>query len=303
MVIKIGTRNSPLALWQAREIARQLENLGYQSQIVPIIASGDKNLAQPLYSMGITGVFTKDLDLALINKEIDIAVHSLKDVPTQLPENIELIAHLRRDFPQDVLVRNSKSKEKPLRELKIATSSLRRRSFWLKEFPGTQFVDIRGNVNTRLQKIEDGLADATVFSLAGLKRLELNLRYEELPFMISAPAQGVVTIAGRSDNQEIVQIVKAINDAKTEICINTERAFLQTLEGGCTAPIGAFAEIQGKKMRFIARLSSLNGENSIETDEILNISEENPGKRIAEEVLKNGGKEIMEQIKLAQNKV
>lgn len=161
--IRIGTRNSPLALWQAREVARELQNRNYTTDIVPIVASGDKNLNQPLYSMGITGVFTKDLDIALLNDEIDIAVHSLKDVPTELPQNIEIIAYLERDFPQDVLVRNSKSKNKPLHEMKIATSSLRRRAFWLKNFPQAEFVDIRGNVNTRLQKLEDGLADATLF--------------------------------------------------------------------------------------------------------------------------------------------
>ncbi|MCD5969568.1 hydroxymethylbilane synthase, partial [Riemerella anatipestifer] len=126
--IKIGTRNSPLALWQAKEVATALEQKNYATEIVPIVSSGDKNLTQPLYSLGITGVFTKDLDIALLNKQIDIAVHSLKDVPTQLPQNIELIAYLERDYPQDVLVRSSNAKDQLLEELKIATSSLRRRA-------------------------------------------------------------------------------------------------------------------------------------------------------------------------------
>lgn len=298
MQIKIGTRNSPLALWQAREVARHLQNSNYKTAITPILSSGDKNLDQPLYAMGITGIFTKDLDLALLNKEVDIAVHSLKDVPTQLPENLEIIAYLKRDFPQDVLVRNSNSKDKPLNELKIATSSLRRRAFWLKEFPNAEFVDIRGNVQTRLQKLEDGLADATMFSLAGPQRLGLQLDYEELPFMLSAPSQGVVVIVGHKENKEINAILNGINDSETQKCVETERHFLQTLEGGCTAPIGAFAEMQGEKMRFVGRLCSLDGKNCIETDEIFEFdSAKRHGEEIAQQVLLNGGREIMSQIR------
>lgn len=297
--IRIGTRNSPLALWQAREVARELQNRNYTTDIVPIVASGDKNLNQPLYSMGITGVFTKDLDIALLNDEIDIAVHSLKDVPTELPQNIEIIAYLERDFPQDVLVRNSKSKDKPLHEMKIATSSLRRRAFWLKNFPQAEFVDIRGNVNTRLQKLEDGLADATLFSLAGLKRLDLNIDFEELPFMLPAPSQGVVCVAGKSDDSELKSILSEINHQPTQICVETERQFLKTLEGGCTAPIGAFAEIvENDEIRFLGRLCSLNGKDCIEVDEVYNYEPtKNFGEAIANQVLHSGGKEIMDIIK------
>lgn len=298
MQIRIGTRNSPLALWQAREVARHLQNSNYKTEITPIISSGDKNLDQPLYAMGITGVFTKDLDIALLNKEVDIAVHSLKDIPTQLPENLEIIAYLKRDFPQDVLVRNSKSKDKPLNELKIATSSLRRRAFWLKEFPNAEFVDIRGNVQTRLQKLEDGLADATMFSLAGPQRLGLQLEYEELPFMLSAPSQGVVAVVGHKDNAEINSILRELNEKETQKCVETEREFLKTMEGGCTAPIGAFAEIQNGKMRFVGRLCSLDGKNCIETDDIFEVDEnKNHGEEIANQVLNNGGREIMAEIR------
>lgn len=298
MQIRIGTRNSPLALWQAREVARNLQNSNYKTEITPIISSGDKNLDQPLYAMGITGVFTKDLDIALLNKEVDIAVHSLKDIPTQLPENLEIIAYLKRDFPQDVLVRNSKSKDKPLNELKIATSSLRRRAFWLKEFPNAEFVDIRGNVQTRLQKLEDGLADATMFSLAGPHRLGLQLEYEELPFMLSAPSQGVVAVVGHKDNAEINSILRELNEKETQKCVETEREFLKTMEGGCTAPIGAFAKIQNGKMRFVGRLCSLDGKNCIETDDIFEVDEnKNHGEEIANQVLNNGGREIMAEIR------
>lgn len=296
--IKIGTRNSPLALWQARSVARHLQNLNYTTEIVPVVSSGDKHLNQPLYSFGITGIFTRDLDIALLNKEIDIAVHSLKDVPTQLPAGIELIAFLKRDFPKDVLVRRTSAKNKELKDLKIATSSLRRRAFWLKEFPGTQFTDIRGNVQTRLKKIEEGLADATMFSQAGLERLDLGVEFEELPIMLSAPSQGVVVIAGNSENEEINSILKQINHKETQICVEIERDFLRTLEGGCTAPIGAFAEMCGNEIRFVGRLCSLDGENCIETDKVFEFDEtKNFGEELAHQILENGGRAIMEVIK------
>lgn len=295
--IRIGTRNSPLALWQAHEVAQHLQKLDVNSEIVPIVSTGDKNLDQPLYTMGITGVFTKDLDIALLRSEIDIAVHSLKDVPTRLPENIELAAFLPRDYPQDVLVRRKGAERLPLNELKIATGSLRRCAFWLKELPGTEFTGIRGNVNTRLKKIEEGLADATIFSLAGLQRLNLGIPYEELPFMLPAPAQGVVAVACRADDAAVKEILPKINHTDTQICVETERHFLQKLEGGCTAPIGAFAEIMDGKMRFVGRLCSLDGQSCLETDDIVPLDDpEILGSRFADAILNNGGREIMAEI-------
>lgn len=296
--VRIGSRNSPLAIWQAEVVAAKLQSLGLQTEIVPIISSGDKNLSQPLYALGITGIFTKDLDLALLNNEIDIAAHSLKDVPTILPENIHISAVLERDFPEDVLVRNKDAQPLELNVLKIATSSLRRRAFWLKEFPETQFADIRGNVQTRIKKLEDGIADATIFSLAGIKRMNLDVEYEQIPFLLQAPSQGVVAIASKIDNQELSEILKSISHKETEICITIEREFLKTLEGGCTAPIGAKAELVGKEIRFVGRLCSLDGKNCIETDEIFDWNEsENFGEKLALKVLENGGKELMDEIR------
>ena len=297
-MIRIGTRNSPLAMWQAKEVEQKLQNLGYETVLVPVLSSGDKNLNQPLYSLGITGVFTKDLDIALLNNEIDIAVHSLKDVPTILPQNIEVSAVLERDFPQDVLVRKSSSKNKNLAELKIATSSLRRRAFWSEKFPNTQFSDIRGNVQTRLKKLEEGDFDATLFSLAGIKRMEMELEYEMLDFMISAPSQGVVAISSRVDDVETKEILQKINHKTTQICVEIERNFLRSLEGGCTAPIGAIAVFEENKIKFSGRLNSLDGSKTINVVEEFEYDEsENYGKKFAEFVLKNGGKEMMEEIK------
>lgn len=297
-MIRIGTRNSPLAMWQAKEVEQKLQNLGYETELVPVLSSGDKNLNQPLYSLGITGVFTKDLDIALLNNEIDIAVHSLKDVPTILPQNIEVSAVLERDFPQDVLVRKSSSKNKDLAELKIATSSLRRRAFWSEKFPNTQFSDIRGNVQTRLKKLEEGDFDATLFSLAGIKRMEMELEYEMLDFMISAPSQGVVAISSRVDDVETKVILHKINHKTTQICVEIERNFLRTLEGGCTAPIGAIAIFEENNIKFSGRLNSLDGSKTINVVEEFEYDDsENYGKKFAEFVLENGGKEMMEEIK------
>lgn len=296
--IRIGTRNSALALWQAREVARHLQNNNYLTEIVPIVSSGDKNLNQPLYSLGITGVFTRDLDVALLNDEIDIAVHSLKDVPTQLPHHIEMIAYLERDYPQDILIRKESARNKELHELKLATSSLRRRAFWLRHYPLTEFSDIRGNIQTRLQKLEDGDFDATILSLAGIKRMKMEIDYEMLPVMISAPSQGVIAVAGHSDKPEINEILKQINHAPTQICVEIERNFLSTLEGGCTAPIGAFAEIIEDQIRFTAALCSLDGKNCIAIDENFKYDpSENFGEKYAKVVLENGGKELMAEIK------
>ena len=297
-MIRIGTRNSPLAMWQAKEVEQKLQNLGYETSLVHVLSSGDKNLNQPLYSLGITGVFTKDLDIALLNNEIDIAVHSLKDVPTLLPQNIEISAVLERDFPQDVLVRKSSSKNKNLAELKIATSSLRRRAFWLEQFPETEFFDIRGNVQTRLKKLEEGDFDATLFSLAGIKRMEMELDFEFLDFMISAPSQGVVAIASRIDDVETRKILQKINHEETQICVEIERNFLGTLEGGCTAPIGAIAKFEDNKIYFKGKLNSLDGAKTLNlVKEFEYNHSENFGEKFAKIILEKGGKEMMEVIK------
>ena len=285
-------------MWQAKEVEQKLQNLGYETSLVPVLSSGDKNLNQPLYSLGITGVFTKDLDIALLNNEIDIAVHSLKDVPTLLPKNIEISAVLERDFPQDVLVRKSSSKNKDLAELKIATSSLRRRAFWLEQFPETEFSDIRGNVQTRLKKLEEGDFDATLFSLAGIKRMEMELDFEFLDFMISAPSQGVVAIASRIDDVETRKILQKINHEETQICVEIERNFLRTLEGGCTAPIGAIAKFEDNKIYFKGKLNSLDGAKTLNLVEEFEYNHsENFGEKFAKIILEKGGKEMMEVIK------
>ncbi|QCX53046.1 hydroxymethylbilane synthase [Elizabethkingia sp. JS20170427COW] len=294
--IKIGTRNSPLAMWQAEKVASQLQAFGHSTEIIPVVSHGDKNLKEPLYALGITGVFTKDLDIALLNKEVDVAVHSLKDVPTALPMGVILSAYLQRDYPEDVLIRNKAAKGKDISELSVATSSLRRKSFWLDQHPGTHFTDIRGNVQTRLNKLEEGLADATLLSLAGIKRMNMDIEYEEVPFLLQAPSQGVVCCASLEENEELTHILKEINHPETQKCVEIERAFLRHLEGGCTAPIGAKATMEGNKVSFEGRIVSLDGAQKVEVAETV-AWRENLGIYFAEIILNNNGKAIMEDIK------
>jgi len=294
--IRIGTRNSPLAIWQARMVSDKLNLIGYETEIIPMVSAGDKNLVKPIYSLGIVGVFTKDLDISLLNNEVDVAVHSLKDVPTKLPENIIISAVLERDFPQDVLIRNSKARSKHISELSIATSSLRRRAFWLNKYPNTNFFDIRGNVHTRLEKLENGLADATILSLAGINRLKLDIKYEHLPFFIQAPSQGVVCCTSLKENTELNKILSDINHTNTEKCIKIERDFLRILEGGCTAPIGASAEILDNEIHFRGILTSLNGKKYVDIDRKIKWSDD-LGIRFAKQILNEGGAEIIEEVK------
>jgi len=294
--IRIGTRNSPLAIWQAERVSEKLNLMGYKTELIPVVSMGDKNLVKPIYSLGIIGVFTKDLDIALLNNEIDIAVHSLKDVPTKLPEDIIISAVLERDSPQDVLIRNPKAKKKHISELSIATSSLRRRAFWLCEYPNTNFFDIRGNVHTRLEKLEKGLADATLLSMAGISRLKLQIEYEPLPFFLQAPSQGVICCTSLKRNQKLNKILTEINHENTYKCVNIERDFLGMLEGGCTAPIGAVAKIIKDKVHFHGMLASLDGKNHVKINKHSTWSK-NLGIFFAKQILDNGGKEIMNEVK------
>lgn len=294
--LRIGTRSSKLALWQAEKVAAKIQKLGIETEVIPSVSHGDKNLTKPLYAIGITGIFTKDLDIALLDNKIDIAVHSLKDVPTLLPTGVSVSAVLERDYPQDILVRSSEAKEKPLSKLSIATSSLRRRAFWLNEFPEAEFTDMRGNVGTRLEKIENGVADATLLSLAGIKRMEMDIEYEEVPFLLQAPSQGVVCCTSLEANKSLTTLLNKINHRETERCTEIERAFLRHLEGGCTAPIGAKATMDGDKVKFEGRLVNLLGTLRVDIVEVVPW-EKDLGVHFAQKALAMGGDEIMREIK------
>lgn len=296
-IIRIGTRDSQLALWQANKVRKELEELGYETVLVPIKSTGDLVLDKPIYSLGITGVFTKNLDIALLNKEIDIAVHSLKDVPTVLPEGVQQAAVLKRANHNDILV--LKGTEEFFGEKKglIATGSLRRRAQWLNRYPTHTVTDLRGNVNTRLQKLEDNPWNGAIFAAAGLERLGLRpAGAVNLSWMTPAPAQGAVMVACLKEDTYSLDACEQINHRETEICTTIERQFLQLLEGGCTAPIGALAYVDPKteEINFKGVLLNKNGTKKISVSKTAKVgSHEYLAKDCADYIINRGGKELM----------
>lgn len=297
-VIRIGTRDSELALWQAKTVQNALEKTGHKTELVPVKSTGDLNLDQPLYEMGITGIFTKTLDVAMIKGEVDIAVHSMKDVPTALPKGIVEAAIMKRASNKDILIHKGLDfLEKA--EGTIATGSLRRKAQWLNKYPDHKVVDLRGNVNTRLQKLDDSDWNGAIFAAAGLERIEIKPEnFIDLNWMIPAPAQGAMLIVAMEKDEYSLNALAALNHKESEICVHIEREFLRVLEGGCTAPIGALAKIVNDHVHFHGALFSLDGKKKIEVERALPLSKvENMGKECALEILENGGKELMSSIK------
>jgi hydroxymethylbilane synthase len=249
--IRIGTRDSELALWQAKTVEKKLNDLGYKTEIIAVKSQGDLILDKPLYELGITGIFTKTLDIAMINGQIDIAVHSMKDVPTALPHGIVQGAVLKRANEKDILVYNN-SLDFLNTQGTIATGSLRRQAQWLNKYPTHKVVDLRGNVNTRMQKLKDNNWNGAVFAAAGLERINLKPEtFIDLNWMIPAPAQGAMLIVAMQKDDFCKDAVAELNDVETQVCTHIERQFLKTLEGGCTAPIGALAKFRARRYDFI----------------------------------------------------
>jgi hydroxymethylbilane synthase len=296
--IRIGTRDSELALWQAHTVQKKLNNLGYKTEIIAVKSQGDIILDKPLYELGITGIFTKTLDIAMINGQVDIAVHSMKDVPTALPIGIIQAAVLERANTLDILVHKGN-----LDFLEgngtIATGSLRRQAQWLHKYSNHTVVDLRGNVNTRMQKLNESDWNGAVFAAAGLERINLKpTDFIDLDWMIPAPAQGAMVIVAMQNDDFCKQAVAKLNHKETEICTHIERQFLKTLEGGCTAPIGALAKINNNEIHFVGNLFSIDGKEKLEIERT--ISSDNWtdfGKDCANEILEKGGAALMKSIK------
>ena len=300
--IKIGTRDSELALWQAKTVEKLLNDLGYKTQIIAVKSQGDLLLDKPLYELGITGIFTKTLDIAMINGEIDIAVHSMKDVPTALPIGMMQAAVLKRANVDDILVYKSNLdflENTRTIPITIATGSLRRQAMWLNKYPNHQVVDLRGNVNTRLQKLKDNNWNGAIFAAAGLERINLKPdNFINLDWMIPAPAQGAMVIHAMQNDEFSKNAVSELNDLETDICTYIERQFLRTLEGGCTAPIGALATFNDDKISFRGILLSIDGKQKIEVEKVVPIQDwKKLGYNLAQEILSNGGIELMKEIK------
>lgn len=298
--IRIGTRDSELALWQAHTVQKKLQDLGYETEIVAVKSQGDLLLDKPLYELGITGIFTKTLDIAMINGQVDIAVHSMKDVPTALPQGIIQAAVLERANPYDILV-YKEHLDFLTSTGTIATGSLRRNAEWLHKYPNHQVVNLRGNVNTRLQKLEENNWNGAVFAAAGLERINVMPKdHIALDWMIPAPAQGAMVVVAMANDNYTIDALSQLNHIETEICTHIERQFLKTLEGGCTAPIGAYANYNAHDdtIEFKGVLLSIDGKERLFLDKKIPVSEwKKFGFHSAQELLNNGGRELMEKIK------
>jgi hydroxymethylbilane synthase len=297
-VIRIGTRDSELALWQAHTIQGKLQDLGYSTEIIPIKSAGDIILDKPLYELGITGIFTKSLDVAMLSGQIDIAVHSMKDVPTILPHGIVQVAVPERASSRDILV--LKDKADFFQEVvTIASGSLRRRAQWLNRYPHHMVTDLRGNVNSRLKKLQDSDWAGAIFAEAGLDRINLKPdNHILLDWMIPAPAQGAMMVVAMANDAETIDAVSKLNHFPTELCTRIERDFLKTLEGGCTAPIGGLATVIDDKVRFEGVLCSIDGQQRLHIEKTADLTHyKSFGTDCAIEVLKNGGSMLMQEIR------
>jgi hydroxymethylbilane synthase len=307
-IIRIGTRESELAVWQATQVKKLLAENGYEAELVYIKSEGDIDLSTPLYEMGVQGVFTRSLDSALLNNKIDIAVHSMKDVPTQLPKGIMQAAVLKRGPVKDLLVWkgewsmvNGEWTIPGKATLQIATSSIRRKAQWLNKFPSSEIHNLRGNVNTRLRKLKDENWDAAIFAAAGLERI--NLRPEnsiELDWMLPAPAQGAIMVVCREEDSYALDACVHFNDADTTFCTKIERDFLRALMGGCSTPISAYAEMKEDEIHFIGNILSLDGTKKAEYETTVPVWEASDlGEFAAEEILNTGGQAIADEFRNA----
>jgi len=298
--LRVGTRDSQLALWQAHKVLDLLKAAHFKTQLVATKSAGDLNLTQPIYAIGIQGVFTKALDIALLENRIDLAVHSLKDVPTQLPDGLVLAAVLERGSASDVLVQAHKADLEQAST--IATGSFRRKAQWLHRYPHHHLVNLRGNVQTRMDKLFSSNWEGAIFAKAGLERAELlGSHFQELDWMIPAPAQGAIGIVCRMEDSELIEELQKINYQPTRICVDIERGFLRILEGGCSAPIGAHAFVAQNKIQFKGGVFSLDGQTAAITFKEVEISDgENLAVEAAKEVLAKGGDQIMKTIKYSK---
>lgn len=299
--IRIGTRDSELALWQAKIVQSLLEKEGHKTELVPVKSTGDLVLDKPLYELGITGIFTRTLDIAMLNHDIDIAVHSLKDVPTVLPKGIIQAAVLKRGNVNDTLVFKNNEEFLSAKNAVIATGSLRRKAQWLNRYPTHTITELRGNVNSRLQKLQDNDWNGAIFAAAGIGRI--GIRPEEainLDWMIPAPAQGAIMITALDEDDFIKEACTVLNHEETEICTTIERKFLNRLEGGCTAPIGALAYIKNEEVHFKGVLLSKDGSKKIYVERSEKLGEHNDlAIFCADYIIERGGKRLMDDIKYA----
>lgn len=267
--LRIGTRDSQLAVWQATHVQQLLEAKGIASELVYIKSEGDLNTFTPLYEMGVTGIFTKALDMALLGNQIDIAVHSMKDVPVVLAKGIRKAAVLERASHLDILVYKNNtdflSNDLPAT---IASSSIRRIAQWKNRYPHHELVSLRGNVNTRLRKLEENNWNGAIFAAAGLERIDLRPANSiNLDWMLPAPAQGAIMVVCRENDNTSFHNCTVLDHKPTSICTYVEREFLRTLQGGCSTPVSALAVIENGELLFSGNIASHDGVNMLSVQE------------------------------------
>lgn len=299
--IRIGTRDSQLATWQANQVGRKLQELGYETELSFVKSEGDIDLSTPLNEMGGKGVFTKALDEAQINGDIDIAVHSFKDLPTENPLPLKIGAILDRADPRDSLVAPDGTDflDEPDYEATIATSSNRRRAQWINRYPHHQVVNIRGNVNTRLEKVQSKDWDAAIFAAAGLERIDLGHHISEyLDWMVSAAAQGAMAVRIREDDMVMEDIISQLEHDEAALCTTIERDFLHDMEAGCSAPVGAYAYIEDGEVHFKAVALTLDGNERYDFEKRVSVGEAGDlGHEAAQVLLSEGAIKVIEEMR------
>ena len=300
---RIGTRESRLAMWQAQWVAGRLREIcpGISVSLVAIKTKGDNILDAALAKIGDKGLFTRELETALLNNEVDMAVHSMKDLPTVLPHGMALAAICQREYPGDVLISKGGGISELPRGSVIGTSSLRRIA-QLKRFrPDLQMVNVRGNLITRLRKLDTESMDALILAYAGMVRLGFKERITELvPFEVSLPAvgQGSVGVEAREDDRELLKLLKILDHGPSRIAVTTERALMRRLEGGCQIPVGALAIHDGDEIVLEAMVADLDGKMMIRSSMSgPSVDPEGLGIRLAEAMLAEGAGEILKKVR------
>ena len=303
-VIRIGTRASELALRQARLVERALLQRGLKSELVTFKTTGDKKLDQPLSEIGAKGLFTHELEVALGKGKIDCAVHSLKDLPTDSPSGLEIVAQLEREDPRDCVVVNRVTGAEGLDDLpagsRVGTSSLRRRAQLVARRPDLEVVELRGNVPTRLKKVETGKVHAAILAAAGLIRLDAQQRiamFLEPPDWLPAPGQGAIAIQIASDSP-FGEVFASLNHESTSVATRAERAFLAALDGGCQVPIGALVSERGGAHTLYGMLSDLSGKHIVRGSQVLDLhAPESTGEELAAEIRARGGSSLLIELR------
>ncbi|MGX5700581.1 hydroxymethylbilane synthase [Acinetobacter kookii] len=302
-ILKIATRQSPLALWQAEHIRARLEALhaDLKVELVTFVTQGDKILDTPLAKIGGKGLFVKELEAALLDGRADLAVHSMKDVPMKLPAGLSLAVICEREDPLDAFVSNTYASFDDLPQgAKVGTSSLRRKSQILKARPDLEIIDLRGNVGTRLSKLDAGLYDAIILASAGLKRLGLAERiHHTLPAEVSLPAvgQGALGLECRAEDQAVLELILPLLHSETDVCVRTERAFNAYLEGGCQVPIAGYAILEQGQIHIQGRVGSVDGKTLLKAEQVGETAQaEQIGVALAQELLAQGAGDLLKAL-------